>query len=81
MSHCDRSESQGCDAIKIWLARVLIPLKPATSVPQHCNTVKTRLVRALLPLQPAPGQKSSAKQNVVSRAHGFFKHVGEGISH
>ena len=39
--------------VKTQIARALIPLKPAPSVPQGCNAVKTRLARALIPLKPA----------------------------
>ena len=73
---CDKSMPQVCNAIETRLAKVLIPLKPASRVPQGCDSVKTRLARALLPLKLAPAQRSSAKQNVVFRAHGVFKRVG-----
>ena len=75
MSHCDKSVPQGCNAVKTWLAMALISLKPASCVPQGCNAIKTRLARALIPLKPAPDHKSSAKQLVVSRAHGVFNCV------
>ena len=53
MSHCDKSVSQGCNAVKTWLARALIPSKPAGSLSQGCNTFKTRLVSAELTLHQA----------------------------
>ena len=71
MSQCNKSVSQGCNAIKTRLTRA-IPLKPALCVSQGCIAVKTRLARALIPLKPAPVQESSAKEKIVDLLSNVF---------